>query len=75
VHGRGFDFWEAGMDIRCADNLYDSFCAYQTLLIQEFDRMVKEYGFITIDANQNIQSVFAELRTHIKNLFVSKTCS
>ncbi|NPV84405.1 MAG: thymidylate kinase [Anaerolineae bacterium] len=75
VHGRGFDFWEAGMDIRCADNLYDSFCAYQTLLIQEFDRMVKEFGFITIDANQNVQSVFADLRTHIKNLFVPKSSS
>lgn len=75
VHGRGFDFWEAGMDIRCADNLYDSFCAYQTLLIQEFDRMVKEYGFITIDANRNVQSVFADLRTHIKNLFVQKPSS
>ena len=28
VHGRGFNYWESGMDIHCVDNLYDSFCVY-----------------------------------------------
>ncbi len=45
VHGRGFDFWEAGMDIIKADNLYDSFVQYQNCMIDQFDQMAKEYKF------------------------------
>ena len=44
VYGRGFDYWESGMDIRCADNVYDSFCNYQSHLIEQFDQMADEYG-------------------------------
>jgi dTMP kinase len=68
VHGRGFDYWESGMDIRCADNLHDSFCSYQTLLIQQFDQMADEFGFITIDATRSVEQVFQDLRTHIQTL-------
>jgi dTMP kinase len=68
VHGRGFDYWESGMDIRCADNLYDSFCSYQARLIQQFDQMAEEYGFITIDAARPIPEVFNDLRTEIQML-------
>jgi dTMP kinase len=66
VHGRGFDYWESGMDIRCADNLYDSFCNYQSLLIEQYDQMASEFNFVTIDANRGSQEVFNELRNHIR---------
>jgi dTMP kinase len=65
VHGRGFNYWEAGMDIRCADNLFDSFCVYQSRLIQQFDQMADEYGFVTVDANRSVQVVFDEIRGQI----------
>jgi len=68
VHGRGFNYWEAGMDIRCADNLYDSFCVYQSQLIQQFDQMAEEYGFTTIDACRPIKTIFEDLRGQIKAL-------
>jgi dTMP kinase len=67
VNGRGFDYWESGMDIRCADNLYDSFVAYQGFLIEQFDQMAQEYGFITIDANQPIPDVFESLKKNLKS--------
>jgi dTMP kinase len=54
------------MDIRCADDLHDSFCNYQTLLIQQFDQMADEFGFITIDATRSVEQVFQDLRTHIQ---------
>jgi dTMP kinase len=69
VHGRGFNYWESGMDIRCADNLYDSFCVYQARLIEQFDRMADEFGFQTVDATRSVQTVNDELRRHIKALF------
>ena len=69
VHGRGFNYWEAGMDIRCADNLYDSFCVYQSKLIEQFDRMADEFNFVTIDATRPFQAVNEDLRRQIRDLF------
>ncbi len=70
VYGRGFDYWESGMDIRCADNLYDSFCKYQSRLIEQFDHMAEEYAFVTIDANRPPQAVFEDLRSNIRALAI-----
>jgi dTMP kinase len=69
AHGRGFNYWESGMDIRCADNLFDSFCVYQERLIEQFDRMSDEFGFVTIDATRPVQPIFEDLKKHIKTLF------
>jgi len=57
VHGRGFDYWESGMDILNQDNLYDSFRHYQECMIAQFDQMAKEYNFQTIDANRSTHDV------------------
>lgn len=72
VHGRGFNYWESGMDIRCADNLYDSFCNYQSRLIEQFDLMADEYNFITIDANRPVQEVFQDIGDHIRKLIINE---
>jgi dTMP kinase len=69
VHGRGFDYWESGMDMHFADNLYDSFLSYQKLLSEQFDIMSKEFDFINLDANRPATAVFEELQLHISNLF------
>jgi dTMP kinase len=68
VHGRGFDYWESGMDVRSADNLYDSFVVYQTRLIEQFDRMAEEYGFVVVDATRSIEEVFQDLQREILKL-------
>jgi dTMP kinase len=68
VHGRGFNYWESGMDVIKADNLYDSFVEYQTRMSEQFDRLAKEFNFITIDANRSVREIFAEMRHHIKPL-------
>ena len=70
VHGRGFNYWEAGMDIRCADNLYDNFCDYQGKLIQQYDQLSQEYGFIEVDATKTVNLVFDELRRKIRDLII-----
>ena len=68
VHGRGINYWEAGMDIRCADNYFDSFVVYQQKLMEQFDIMSQGYNFITIDANGAPQKVDADLRKHITEM-------
>lgn len=69
VHGRGFNYWEAGMDLGLANNLYDSFCIYQESMVAQLDRMAREFNFVTVDANRPVQTVNDELRGHILNLF------
>ncbi len=71
-HGRGFNYWEAGMDIRCAGNLYDSFCVYQARLIEKFNVMVDEFGFVTVDATRQLHSIDDDLKRHIRALFETK---
>ncbi len=68
AHGRGFEYWESGMDIRCADNLYDSFCVYQTRLIEQFDQMADEYQFVTIDATRSIPAIQDDLKQQIRKV-------
>lgn len=65
VNGPGFNYWESGLDLGLADNLFDSFCVYQTRLFQQFDRMADEYGFVTVDANREPHAIFDELCKHI----------
>lgn len=60
--GRGFDYWESGMDVHESTDFYDSFIEYQTRMLREFDRMTGEYGFRVVDASRSVRRVAADLR-------------
>src|SRR5260370_9461625 len=66
--GRGFDYWESGMDLGLQNDYYDSFIAYQKLLLKEFDRMSGEYGFRVIDASRPVLAVANSLRRAISRV-------
>jgi dTMP kinase len=66
--GGELDYWESGRDIGLAADLYTSFRKYQTLILEEFDRMAGLYGFTTIDASRTVEEVQAELRQEVANL-------
>jgi len=66
--GRGFDYWESGMDLGLENDYYDSFTAYQKLLLKEFDRMSGEYGFEVVDASRPVRRVASRLRRSISRL-------
>lgn len=68
IHGRGLNYWEAGMDLHLADNAYDSFVNYQTLILREFEDLCREYNFINIDANLEIDEIFENLKVPITQL-------
>jgi hypothetical protein len=63
--GKGFDYWESGMDVGFGEDFYDSFVAYQSKLLKEFDRMTSEYGFKVIRSSRTIARVSADLRRAI----------
>jgi dTMP kinase len=56
------NYWESGLDTNFGDDLYDSFIAYQTHLIEQMDNMVDEHGFNTVDARQSPQQIQRRLR-------------
>jgi dTMP kinase len=59
--GRGFDYWESGMDVFPRNDFYDSFIEYQTRMLAVFDRMSKEYGFHVLDASASVRRVGSAL--------------
>lgn len=67
---KGFDYWESGMDLRLGSDLYESFLNYQTQLIEQLDKMSKEYSFIEIDATKEPQDVFIDTKNKISELLV-----
>ncbi len=61
IYGRGLNYWESGMDLNLAGDLYDSFKAYQQLMLEQFDIMTAKYGFETIDATHDAGTVNSEI--------------
>jgi len=61
-------FWESGMDLNLADNLYESFILYQRRMLREFSKMTKEFGLSRINASGTVASVQGRLRKKIRAL-------
>ena len=66
--GRGFDYWESGMDLGLGEDFYDSFIKYQTRMLKVFDRMSLEYNFHVLNASKSVRSVAADLRRAVTRL-------
>jgi len=69
---RGFDYWESGMDMRLGRDMFESFCRYQTRMLEIFDRMSNFYGFSEVDANGMVEEVFEKLQRRVRELLNHK---
>jgi dTMP kinase len=65
------DYWESGMDLGLAPQLYDSFLKYQTLMQAAFRQLQKTYGFTIVDGNRAVDAINQELRQKIEAVLVS----
>lgn len=65
IETTGMNYWESGMDLRLGSDLYESFKKYQSLLIEEFDKMAEEFRFHVVDARKSPEDIQEELRAHI----------
>jgi dTMP kinase len=65
LQSRGMDYWESGMDLKAADDIYDSFRAYQRALLKEYASMADEFGFRVLDARRKVEVIQDELRRQI----------
>lgn len=73
LEARGMDFWESGMDMKLADDIYDSFSTYQGKLLREYASMAEEFAFRTLDARQSIDRLQEELRRQIAEFLAAGT--
>ncbi len=62
------DYWESGMDIGLADNLFDSFMRYQRIIQNEFRRMEKQFGFQTVNGNRSTWAIHTELQKRLEGI-------
>lgn len=63
VSGRpALKYYEAGMDMAWADDAEESFKIFQGKILEEYDRMVEEFGLTVIDATRSIEKQQREMR-------------
>ena len=63
VSGRpSLKYYEAGMDLGWSDDPEESFKIFQGRILEEYDRMVSEFGLTVIDASRSIERQQREMR-------------
>jgi dTMP kinase len=72
IFSHGFDYWESGMDLFASEDMYESFCKYQTALMTQFDGLAREYAFQVADASQPVDVIFEQLREEIRKMLKEK---
>lgn len=59
---KALKFYEAGMDIALSSDIEESFRVFQGRIIEQYDKMVKEFGLVVIDAALSIEEQQAQMR-------------
>jgi dTMP kinase len=73
LESRGMDYWESGMDMKHADDIYDSFRTYQNKLLREYAAMAHEFQFHVMDARRRVEVIQDELRRKVEAFLAPST--
>ncbi|MDR1327695.1 MAG: dTMP kinase [Heliobacteriaceae bacterium] len=65
-------FYEAGMDLKLSPDPYESYTIFQGRVINEYQKMVSEYGLIQIDATDSIHSKQTAIREKLHGILAGK---
>jgi len=67
----GFKFYEAGMDLHLSEDSEESFRIFQGRILDEYEKMIPEFGLTVIDATLPVEAQQAQVRqivrTHLEN--------
>ena len=67
----GFKYYEAGLDLGLSDDAEDSFRMFQGRIIEEYEKMIPEFGLTVINATLPVEAQQAQVRqivqTHLEN--------
>ena len=65
-------FYEAGMDLKLSNDPYESYMIFQCCVIKEYQKMVKEFGLVQLDAMDSIHSKQVKIREMLCNILREK---
>lgn len=66
------DYWESGMDIGLASDMFASFHRYQSLMQQELHRLSEKHDFRVVDGNQAVKAIHRQVRERVASLLDNK---
>jgi dTMP kinase len=58
----GFKYYEAGLDLGLTDDPEDSFRMFQGRILEEYEKMIPEFGLTVIDATLPVEAQQAQVR-------------
>lgn len=65
-------FYEAGMDLKLSSDPFESYQLFQTRVVKEYKKMLKEFDIIQLDANDTIHKKQVEIRKLLKEILEAK---
>ncbi len=65
-------FYEAGMDLKLSNDPFESYILFQTRVISEYKKMLKEFEIVKLDANDSIHKKQTEIRKMLKKILEAK---
>lgn len=72
IASQGFDYYESGRDIGFSTDFYESFKIYQTKILEEYNKMIEEYGFVKIDGDKSIGAIHEIIKDKTQKLLKEK---
>lgn len=68
IESGGMNYWESGMDMNLADNIFDSFVKYQKRLIEKYDQIAQQEQFEVVDARKSVDEIQQAIRAKVSQL-------
>ena len=65
-------FYEAGMDLKLSNDPFESYLIFQTRVINEYKKMLKEFDIVKLDANDTIHKKQVEIRKMLTKILAEK---
>ncbi len=63
----GFKYYEAGMDLGLTIDAEDSFRLFQGRIVEEYEKMIPEFGLTVIDATMPVEAQQAQVRQIVQS--------
>ncbi len=65
-------FYEAGMDLKLSNDPFESYLIFQTRVVNEYKKMIKEFDIVKLDANDSIHSKQVKIRKMLNKILADK---
>ena len=67
----GLDFYESGRDVGFSTDYYKSVEIYQNKCLEQYEKMKKAYGFISIDGTKSIPEIHKIMNSEVQKILDS----